>query len=330
MSSLSIITGFLGSGKTTLLNRLLQREDMARTAVLINELGEVGIDNLIVEQFDDDVVLLESGCVCCSVRDDLSVSLLDLHTRSQRGAIPEFDRAVLETTGIADPAAILQLLMADRDVCERYRYSSVITVVDALYGPDNLRALPEVSRQILMADRLVLAKQDLVDTAAALALRAKLAELNPLAPCFDNNTVTPAELFATDVANDVRVPVAATDHGNRFTTFHIGWQQAVDWTAIETWAEGLLAARGDDIYRIKGILNLTDEPRPTVFQSVQHSVYARDYLEAWPNGTPRNDLVFIVQNFTRPAALASLEPFVHVPLVQVPVMEAPAADTRVE
>lgn len=315
MSSLSIITGFLGSGKTTLLNRLLQHVDMARTAVLINELGEVGIDNLIVEQFDDDVVLLESGCVCCSVRDDLSASLLDLHTRSERGDIPEFDRAVLETTGIADPAAILQLLMADRDVCERYRYSTVVTVVDALYGPDNLHGLPEVSRQVLMADRLVLAKRDLVDTEAEQALRDRLSKLNPLAPCFDSDTVTPATLFSTDVANEVRTPVAATDHGNRFSTFHIGWQQAVDWAAIEAWAEGLLAARGEDIYRIKGLLNLKGESRPAVFQSVQHSVYARDYLKSWPQGSPHTDLVFITQDFTKRAALASLQPFVDVDVV---------------
>ncbi len=312
MSTLSIITGFLGSGKTTLLNRLLQDPRMDATAVLINELGDVGVDNLIVDEFDDEIVLLESGCVCCSVRDDLTASLLNLHSRSESGDIPSFDQAVLETTGIADPATILQLLMSDASVCERYRIGSVVTVVDACHGPENLHDIPEAARQVLMADRLVISKTDLVDTDRQRRLNEELKALNPIAPRFLSAEATPQQLFADVPRDRTRPDEADVHHDKRFATFQVSWDNAVDWSTIEAWIEGLLSARGDDIYRIKGLINVSGEARPTVFQSVQHSVYAPSYLSVWPEGRPRNDLTFIVQNFSKRAALASLRPFVDV------------------
>ncbi len=305
-----MISGFLGSGKTTLLNRLLQDPRMDSTAVLINELGEVGIDNLIVDQFDDDIVLLESGCVCCSVRDDLTASLLKLHHRGELGQIPPFEQAVLETTGIADLPSILQLLMSDKPVCERYRLGSVVTVVDACFGPANLRDIPEASRQVVMADRLVMSKTDLADDAGQAALRDSLRALNPGAPCFQSADVTPEQLFSHMPDHSDKPKLPHVHHDARFATFQVAWDHAVEWSAIETWIEGLLSARGDDVYRIKGLINVTRESRPTVFQSVQHSVYAPSYLTAWPGGKPYNELTFITQHFSRRAALASLRPFV--------------------
>lgn len=312
MKNLSIITGFLGSGKTTLLNRLLRDPQMEATAVLINELGDVGIDHLIVDEFDDDIVLLESGCVCCSVRDDLTASLLNLHDRGARGEIPEFKQAVLETTGIADPASILQVLMADEDVCSRYGIGSVITVADAVFGAENLDAIPEASAQVLMADWLVVSKTDLASGEQERRLRRKLREISATAPFLQSADATPEQLFSASASDIPRPEMAPAKHKERFQTFQLAWDDAVEWSAIENWIEGLLSARGDDIFRIKGILSIEGESQPTVFQSVQHSVYAPTRLTEWPGGKPHSDLTFITQHFSRTAALASLRPFLQV------------------
>ncbi|MDJ0749447.1 MAG: GTP-binding protein [Woeseiaceae bacterium] len=310
MKSLSIITGFLGSGKTTLLNRLLKDPAMGNTAVLINELGAVGIDNLIVDEFDDDIVLLESGCVCCSVRDDLTLALLNLFDRSERGDVPTFEQAVLETTGVADPAGILQLLMADEDVCERYVLGNVVTLVDACFAPQNLTGIPEAARQVQMADRLVVSKTDLVSGEQSDQLRSRLRELNTVAPLLTSAYATPEDLFANTPQYSERPALPDHSHGTRFTTFQVRWEEAVEWSQLETWLEGLLSARGEDILRIKGVVNVAGEARPTVLQSVQHSAYEPMQLAKWPGGEPYSELTFIAQNFSQAAAYNSLRPFI--------------------
>jgi len=307
----SVITGFLGSGKTTLLNRLLRDPDMASTAVLINELGTVGVDHLIVDQFDDDIVLLESGCICCDIRDDLSLSLLDLYGRCERGEIPPFDQALLETTGIADPAAILQLLMADELIVARYEFGTVATVVDACFGLDNLRTVDEALRQVQFADRLIVSKADLVDEPKLALVRQALEELNPTADIIDSREATPGRLFAGDVLHKPFAGPRNPGHSEHFNTFQVRWDKAVDWADIEIWIEGLLSARGEDIWRVKGLMQVSDSPRPLVFQSVQHSVYAPTHLAEWPDDTRQTDLTFITRGFSREAALASLRPFVE-------------------
>ena len=311
MKKLAIITGFLGSGKTTLLNRLLKEPAMASTAVLVNELGEVGVDHLIIDQFDDDIVLLESGCVCCSIRDDLTSSLLTLNSRSECGDIPRFSQAVLETTGIADPTAILQLLMADKSVCERYQLGPVTTVVDACYGADNLRVVPEALRQVLLAERLAVSKTDLAGDAETGATMNLLRDLNPTALILDCRDFGPEHLLADSFMQGIVAVAPETGHGSRFSTYQVAWQKAVDWAAVEVWIEGLLSARGDDIWRIKGIMNVENNPLPVVFQSVQHSVYSPAQLTKWPHNEKRTELTFIVRSFPRDAALASLRPFVE-------------------
>ena len=314
MKTLSIITGFLGSGKTTLLNRLLKDPAMGNTAVLINELGAVGVDNLIVDEFDDDIVLLESGCVCCSVRDDLTASLLNLFDRGKRGDVPAFEQAVLETTGVADPAGILQLLMADEAVCERYVLGNVVTLVDACFAPQNLADIPEAARQVQMADRLVLSKTDLVTGGQSRQLRARLAELNTVALLLISADATPQELFASTSQHTLNPDLPDLSHGTRFTTFQVRWDEVVDWSQLEAWLEGLLSARGEDILRIKGIVNVAGESRPTVLQSGQHSAYAPMQLIGWPGGEPYSELTFIAQNFSQAAAYNSLRPFIGEPL----------------
>jgi G3E family GTPase len=174
----TVLTGFLGSGKTTLLNRLLARPELARTAVLINEFGEVGLDHLMVEKVDGDVVLLSSGCLCCTVRGELVDSLRSLAARAEAGEIA-FDRVVIETTGLADPAPILHTLMAEPDIVRRYRLDGIVTTVDAVTGAATLDAQAESVKQAAVADRIVLTKTDIAGSEALADLSYRLAQLNP-------------------------------------------------------------------------------------------------------------------------------------------------------
>lgn len=193
----TVITGFLGSGKTTLLNALLTQDGMDKTAVLINEFGEIGLDHLLVREVSEDVVLLNSGCICCSVRGDLISGLRDLFVKRTRGEIPEFDRVIVETTGLADPAPILHTLMTDPLLTTKFRLDSVVTTVDALHGTGQLDNHPESVKQAAVADRILMTKADLADDATRTALESRLRALNPAAPIFPvvNGDVAVSKLF---------------------------------------------------------------------------------------------------------------------------------------
>src|SRR5262245_6427984 len=178
----TVITGFLGSGKTTLLNALLRHPNLSETAVLVNEFGEVGIDHLLVEALADDVVVLIAGCLCCTIRAAVVGCLASLWKRREARAIPEFRRVVIETTGLADPAPILHTLLSHETMHGRYRVDGIITTVDALHGSAQLAEHPESLKQVAVADRIVLTKEDLCTVASVTALRAEITSLNPGAP----------------------------------------------------------------------------------------------------------------------------------------------------
>src|SRR4051812_30698812 len=192
----TVLTGFLGSGKTTLLNHVLKQPEMAATAVIVNEFGEIGLDHLLVESATEDVVLLNSGCLCCTVRGDIANTLTDLFVSRVKGKVPYFTRAVIETTGLADPAPVLHALMSDPIVVERYMVDGVVATVDAVNGAGTLDRHPEAVKQAAVADRLILTKPDLADAAALDALETRLAALNP-APRLHaaHGAVDPAALF---------------------------------------------------------------------------------------------------------------------------------------
>src|ERR1700676_3477175 len=193
----TVLTGFLGSGKTTLLNHVLKQPGMAATAVIVNEFGEIGLDHLLVESATADVVLLNSGCLCCTVRGDIVNALPDFFVSRVKGRVPYFTRAVIETTGLADPAPVLHALISDPIVAERYMVDGVVTTVDAVNGGDTLDRQIEAVKQAAVADRLLLTKCDLASAEARRALEARLAALNPGAPIIEvkAGAVDPASLF---------------------------------------------------------------------------------------------------------------------------------------
>ena len=318
---ISIITGFLGSGKTTALNQLLSSPDLADTAVLVNEFGEVGLDHLLVSAVEDDIILLEAGCVCCKVSDDFISSLLTLHHKRAQQVIPPFRRVILETTGIADPIAIYELILADREVTRRYLCRQILTVVDAVYGQANLDRHIEAVKQVSVADHLVITKTDLCESAQVDSMQTRLHKLNPLAPisCSGAQPVTPEILRADGRAapnlagkrlpGQTTQPQAATStaHDQRFSTFSLTWSEAVDWEDFVAWLEALLIVRGSSIHRLKGLLRVTGEMLPRVIQGVQHSFYPPTQLARWPGGKMETKLVFITSDFSKQSALNSLE-----------------------
>ena len=205
----SVLTGFLGSGKTTLLRHLLRQPGFADTAVVINEFGEIGLDHLLVESASEDMLLLSSGCLCCTIRGDLIATLRRLYKRRAKGEIPGFARVVIETTGLADPAPILHTLMQDPMLCDVYRLDGVIATVDAVNGARQLARHLESVKQVAVADRLVLTKTDLVDRAGIDGVRAAVARYNPTAPLIETPTaaLAPDRLFAGEMSDSPsRIP----------------------------------------------------------------------------------------------------------------------------
>jgi len=199
----ALLTGFLGSGKTTLLNKLLKRVDMGETAVIVNEFGEVGLDHLLMESGSEDMTVLNSGCLCCTVRGDLIETMGRLFIRRAKGEVPAFKRLLIETTGLADPAPVLHTLMTDPLLAARYRLDAVITTVDAVNGQSTLENHEEAVKQAAVADRLLLTKTDLATPEQVAALTARLKTLNPGAPLHkvSNGEIAPALLFNAGLYN---------------------------------------------------------------------------------------------------------------------------------
>ena len=307
-----VLTGFLGSGKTTLLRRLLALPELAGTAVLINEFGEVGLDHLLVEKVEGQIVLLKSGCVCCSIRGDLRDGLLALHARMEAGELPPFGRAVIETTGLADPVPILAGFSADPGLRWHYRLGNLITVVDAVNGLTNLERFPEAWRQVVAADRLVVSKADLADPAPLLA---RLNALNPDAPLQRGDAPDVAGLLLDDAHDPAARAAAAArwagagHHHHGPQTFTLTAEEPVDWAAFGTWLSLLLHAHGAAILRVKGLLHVAGVERPVVVQGVQHLIHPPLHLEAWPDGLPCTRLVLIGADLDRPAIERSFRTF---------------------
>jgi G3E family GTPase len=322
----NLITGFLGSGKTTLLNRLLKAPELANTAVLVNEFGAVGLDHLLLEAVDGETVVLQSGCVCCTIRGELALAIRTLLSKRERGLVPRFTRLAIETTGLADPAPIVSTLMAEPVLRHHVRLGSIVTTVDAVNGFLHLRDNPESVKQVAVADRLVVTKTDLADPRAVAELETALRRLNPTAPILDARTSPwdPEALMAGDVYDPAskRAEVALwlreaasrhvvdpahhghdpNRHGADIRAFSLTFDQPLDWTAFGLWLTMLLHAHGQSVLRVKGILNVAGLPAPVVIHGVQHVVHPPAHLERWPDAERRSRIVFIVRGL-EPALL---------------------------
>jgi len=323
----NLITGFLGSGKTTLLQRLLADPALADSAVLINELGEVGLDHHLLERIDETMVLLPSGCLCCTIRGELAAAIMDLHERREGGTVPPFRRLVVESTGLADPFPILSTLQADPVLRHHFRPGNVITTVDAVNGAAQLARHRESARQIAVADRLVLTKTDLADVGEIAALTIRLRSLNPSAPLWhaagapvDAEALLSHDLFATAGRNDAarRLLAAELDalsgnaparHDESIRAFALALDGPIDWTLFGLWLSMLLNRHGERVLRVKGILNVAGSLTPVAVHGVQHLVHPPVHMAAWPDEDRRSRLVIIVDGLDRAVLVRSLGAF---------------------
>lgn len=322
----TLLTGFLGAGKTTLLNHLLVQPEMATAAVLINEFGSIAVDHHLVTKLDDDVIMIDSGCICCTVRGDLTRSLTELFMRCFRREIKPITRVIIETTGLADPAPIIFTLMEDSFLAQRYRIDGVVTATDATHALGQLATHSEAIKQVAMADRLLVTKCDLATPEAIGELAHHLRQINPSAPqlyirhgelavasisgcgLYDPGTKTP------DVATWLAEEAVREAHRNGHSHHHhdverhdahvysfaLVFDKPLQWYDFSSAVNSLLKTVGERILRVKGLINIAGVPGPRIVQCVQHVMYPYTELERWPDDAPYNDrrtrLVFIVRD----------------------------------
>jgi G3E family GTPase len=327
----SVITGFLGSGKTTLLRHLLAQPDMGDSAVIINEFGEIGLDHLMVEHVDGETVVLASGCVCCALRSDLETTLRSMLARMRNGTIPPFSRVLVETTGLADPAPICQMLLNNPLVSHFFRLDSLIATADAVHGAAQLEGRSEARKQAALADRLLLTKVDLASSSAVAALHAALAALNPMASRHEvaNGAVDPEALFggggfdpATKSIDARRwladAAAAAGDaagegghahhHADGIQAHCLIIDAPLDWSAFQSRLQALRHYHGDRLLRFKAILNLTNADGPVIVQGVHHVFHPPVELQSWPDADRSSRLVCITDGLDRATVQACLDP----------------------
>jgi G3E family GTPase len=300
----TVVTGFLGSGKTTLIRRLLATPEGADTAVVINEFGEIGIDDALLRASSDATVLLGNGCLCCTVRTDLQESLRTLFADRAQGRVPSFRRVVIETSGLADPGPVLQTFASDRALGEEFHLQSLVTLVDAPGGIGNLDRTPEARQQVALADRIVLTKTDLADAATLAALTGRIAELTaaPLATAVQG-MIDP--LFVLDESLDLAARVAAHEHDHAHAhshgidSFALFFDAPLPWPVFEQAMAVLTGLRGADLLRVKGLVAVEGCRGPVVVHAVQHVAHRPVELEAWPDAERRSRLVFITRHLPR-------------------------------
>ena len=359
---LSVMTGFLGAGKTTLLNRLLRDPGLRDTAVLVNEVGEIGLDHLFYEILDGETVLLPGGCLCCSVRGDLVNSLEDILRRQDNGKITPFRRVVIETTGLADPANILHAMMTHPYLVQRYRLDGVITLVDAVNGGATLDEHREAVKQAAIADRLVLAKTDLAGAEGIAALRARLKALNPGAPILDaaKGEATAAALLDAGLYDPAsKIPdvkrwlaeaaVEAAEHAHhhdagdhdhrhhhhddRIRVFTLASEAAIPAATLESFLDLLRSIHGAKLLRLKGIVQLAEEPdQPVVLHAVQHVMHPPARLAAWPDQDRRSRLVCVTWDLDPAIVRRLFDAFLGKPQIDTPdrmaLLDNPLAGRR--
>ncbi len=331
----NLITGFLGSGKTTLLNRMLRSPRLADTAVLINEFGEVGLDHELIERIDENTVLLQSGCLCCTIRGELADAIKALHSRRARGEVPLYRRLLIESTGLADPLPILTTIAADPSLRHHYRLGVVVATVDAVNGMSQLDSQPESRKQAAVADRLVLTKTDIAEAGETDLLLARLRRLNPSAPvryavdpALDPSALIGDDLFDLEAksrevalwfdeafaqaghAHHAHHRHDPNRHGDDIRAFAFSLDAPINWIAFGLWLSMLLNRHGESVLRVKGLLALEGETAPVAIHAVQQLVHAPTHLPRWPSSDRRTRLVFIARGLDEAMVRRSFAAFV--------------------
>jgi G3E family GTPase len=335
----TLLTGFLGSGKTTLLNHLLRHAPL--TAVVMNEFGEIGLDHQLLEETRGPLALLSGGCVCCQVQGALGPTLKNLYMSRQAGSLPPYQRVIIETTGIADPAPILDVLLNDRWIAARHRMDGVVTTVDAVLGEQQLDSYPEALRQAAVADRLLLTKLDLAAPGVRAELESRLARLNPAAPVYPvaHGVIDPALVLDAGLFNpkdkhpDVEKwlahqryrpaakagmlggkprPAEPDAHDGRIRAFSLTFEAPLDWAGLSAALEMLQAFRARNLLRLKALVNVEGKANPVVLHAVQHVLYPPAELPEWPDADRRSRFVFITADLEEDFVRRLLEDFTRV------------------
>lgn len=308
-----LLTGFLGSGKTTLLNALLKAPQFANTAVVVNEFGAIGLDHFLIEQSRDNIVLLEAGCLCCTISDSLHETLAELNAKRVRGEVPAFTRVVIETTGLADPAPILNTLLGNRLVTDHYQLEAAIVTVDAQHVLEGLERQPEVAKQIAVADRLVLTKTDLLP--ASPALFAALRRFNALAPIVESTAGQQALAAFAPIERHVLAFAPAhtgAQHGHEAAEHahdvnrHDAHIRAAcltipdpaSWAGLAAWWRTVSTLFGDRLLRCKGVLRIAEADQVVFVQGVQRIFHRPERLPGWPDEVHASRLVCILRDVT--------------------------------
>ncbi len=350
----TLITGFLGAGKTTLITQLLRHPAMDRVAVVINEIGEVGIDNDLVKMSSENVSLLANGCLCCSVRTDLQETLREMFGERRAGQIPDFDRVFIETTGLADPAPVIQTLSSDSMLGAHYRLDGVVTLVDAVNARQQLEQSPEAERQIALADRIFITKADLAEDGSMEGLQTAVRAINAQADIrrCAMGELHPRELIGIGLASaranagtlhflgELADPAGNTTprsdqaaylgqrlpqrHDPAVKTLSLRFDAPFTWASFSAAMEMVIALRGKDLLRVKGIINV--EGQPVVVQGVGHVFHPPVALDRWPSADTQSRIVFIARHIEPTALRALFE--AACALRAAPANPAPATSTN--
>ncbi len=331
---LYVFTGFLGSGKTSLLHHFLRHHEFANTVVLVNEFGEVGLDHELVETSEEETVVLEGGCICCTIREDLASSIRRLVDLRREGRIKPFSRLVIETSGLADPVPVLSTLRSDPRITQMFEFCGVIATVDAIAGLQTLDRYSESVRQIIYANKAVVTKCDLAGIEQIEAVETTIRRINQSVTIIrsDIGGIAPNELLRDihydpspdpdsindwlDMTEGVKQPFDGAkinsvhdSHIEKFRSFSWEFEHELDWTVFGIWLTMLLHAHGDRILRVKGILNVAGTDAPIAIHGVQHVVHPPVHMKKWPEQKRRSRLVFIVQGLSSELVCSSFDNF---------------------